>query len=1347
MNEFNKISFVTKKNSDDSREIITIVLFGKNTVPVVESYQREKHLPLIQDFLAANNIDVLVDGPAKAFELGLVTSVEKENVKGIRELSGDVFEEQVKYVNAKKQEKIIKVEKTEEPVVEKKVEPIVAKPTVESVKPEVKPIAKPMVEPTVKPALEKPRLPKEFEELELYFDIDDARKMGFFNDQAKEELQRLRSVNKRVNEIELAREAMAIGRNTPQEYAETYNRHRAAYREAKNEANKILESVDIEKAVDKPKMKILKEPKLPKEFTELNLFYMIDDARKMGFFNDQAKEELLDLINNNERVREIELAREAMAIGRNTPQEYAEVYDRHRADYREAVNNYNREIEEYKAQLNLYAKPEIKEKEAASVKKLEISNEMREYAQYRKLAMAREAGKATPEDLKEIERLERKNELVSVLEDATRKHKNGELSRENYDRIHANARALLTDEVMKLSSNVVPSAEIEQKLDGTKIPTEPKPKPEGPKTDPDGPKPGGPKPGGSKPSTSKSGTDSSLKPGVTKPGSETGTKNEDKNFDSYGKTGPSKNTTGINPKDLSGAKLVKKDPGYTAQEPIKTSTPPGTANRRWYKRLAKKLGALGIALLTLAGGAVGYLVGKNQNKTTVPVNPMPTQHSNNINSTITPGPQVPVQTPTQKPTQTPTQKPTQTPTHTPTQVPTVTPTATVQIDARQQVLLLADELNLPAPTRMFLLGNNVQEFLKQYTNFGQFKEVVSALSYGYEANYLTHQSDNFRITEDYANRLRSFTEDFLCAKVVVNNYGPEEMLRVFGNTNISYEKIMDGYKSFINTVSLYGTTATKPLPFRYLTNNDAKTTEVLNNLFSKLAVVNENRKAGTLNSRHTDDFIATVDEIFVQNDQSLKLTEGAKTVAAAMVDSYMYMQAQVSNGEALYLHEDRGLAKAGINLDNPNGHFVITSESGVIFEFSSLLDVINHEYASDQTINENCILERNRMVENINEMRSIARNSSENLTTNFVNLLYQNGLNDYATRVSKEPTLNRELLSEIDMANPLLSSAINNYISSMETATAEFVPFAVTVDGVDTLLEIKGLTNNLAELHNVRRSQLSLYDQYQVVSGKRYKASVQTERKISTSKPPAPKVVTTVEPVSYDNLKPDEKKEADAQVTQLQQQEQAQHDDQLQKIEDAKTSLREGVRQGKSQEELAAEAAKAGITLAEDYRDKMAQAQRAEDDGENLAAQKAAELAEKNRQAEAESEARRKAEAAEQAARQEKEQESINQGGGQQVTPTPEPNTPAPEPNTPAPAPTVVPTTSPSNPTNDPNINPGLAPGEQNYNGEIGSNDSLDATRRKYENLAKVVESIPDLGISEDTFEPNEYLDGIRKSA
>ena len=469
-------------------------------------------------------------------------------------------------------------------------------------------------------------------------------------------------------------------------------------------------------------------------------------------------------------------------------------------------------------------------------------------------------------------------------------------------------------------------------------------------------------------------------------------------------------------------------------------------------------------------------------------------------------------------------------------------------------------MNVPIATRNFILQENVQQFLSQYSNINQLSEVLSALCYGYESNILSSTVGNFRLDEDGQKYLRFFTNDFLCAKVIVNNYTPEQMLAVFGNSKVSYEQIMDGFKSYCNTVATYGTTATKTLPFKYLTNGDSVATEALNELFDKLSIVNRNRMNGSLTSKHTDDFIVAVDNFFVHDDQKLKLSEGIKTVAASLVNSYVIMQDNFANGEALYLHETHGLSKAGINLLSPDEKEL---DGTIISENKdSLLNNIYLLYADDALVNQNCLTQKQILLNNINEMYKLSNADVTHVMTSFANLLYQNGLHEYGNEIS-QGHYSQELLDKIEAANPALASEIDAFEQSMRASyNNKYISYEVTTNGVDELLGIKGLTNDYNWFINIREQMAYNNYNYDLISGKRYGAI--SSAYDGTFDVPAPKVTVTKtqENVEYDELSSSEKDIADEQREDLIQTEQEKLDEQKTEAEKAAQELIEKIESG-----------------------------------------------------------------------------------------------------------------------------------------------------------------------------------------
>ena len=575
-----------------------------------------------------------------------------------------------------------------------------------------------------------------------------------------------------------------------------------------------------------------------------------------------------------------------------------------------------------------------------------------------------------------------------------------------------------------------------------------------------------------------------------------------------------------------------------------------------------------------------------------------------------------------------------------------------QTETTEAIEAYCEKYDVPAETRAFLYRPEVLTFLNQFKNEAQRNEVLSALCYGYEANILTTEEGNFRLNEDGENYLTSFTSDFLCAKVVVGRYSPKQMLAVFGNSDVSYEQIMNGFKNYCYTVTTYGMNAKKPLPFKYLTNNDKNLTPVLDGLFDKLIVVNKNREAGTLNSTHTDDFISAVFDTFVLNDESLGISEGGKTVAAALVESFVCIQAQISNGEPLYLHEDRGYARAGINLQEVDGHFVIGMPDKTTYEFTSLYDVMSHGYGDQSETASRCLSEQEVLLSNISAMHLLDSSSTslDAQRLKLANTLQECGLYTEARQI-RIGNDSQALLAQIKTMYPMLVEDVEAYEAykyGTKEQNNDYQNFETITEGVDKLLGINNRkANNYADLINNRRSAYSLYDKYTVVTGKTY-----TKKRGGSGTPtqgtPEKKVVKvevteTTEQVTWEQMTPEEQQQAQEKQEELQQQEEQEHQQQEQEIEETKEELREGVQEGKTQEELEEIAEEHGITLDPDYQTEMAAALEEQRQGEEKKEQIEQDVETHNREEEEAAAERRRQEEAAQEEERRRQEELIRQ--------------------------------------------------------------------------------------------------------
>ena len=1069
------------------------------------------------------------------------------------------------------------------------------------------------------------------------------------------------------------------------------------------------------KSVDEEKPRI----KLTKEDVELAEYFRKEILRANGMLSPVGQKEIEELAKTNERVAALEEARKRLSEGKLSKEEFEKIHNTYRDQLAAAIKNAQKEASK-ETTTEQAQKVEEPKKET---KKIKLAKEDVELAEYFRKEILRDNGMLPPVGQKEIEELAKTNERVAALEKARELVNSNKLSKEAFQKLHDEYRLQLASAI-KEASQKAEKEEVEQakklpKEDAELIeyfrkeilrnngmlppvgekaieelaktnervknlenakkmvankeisektyealrnayraqlaesikrnsvnvePTKAKVSTVSPKVAPEYAKETfAPKVENKKEKVSavspKVTTDhvkETVKPSDVK--SNDKVKTDDNNKIKINKEKSKKPVTAININETKNDDEIKTVPVGKEKFTVRV------------KKAWKKVVATVLAAAAVVGAALGIdkLIKRNKNNSNI--TPIPTvTHNQNV-----------------------------TPAPTPAQVPVLVNTVMNNY---------CNEYNVPANTRAFLGQQKVLNFLSQYKNESQLREAISALCYGYEANLLIDKNGNFKVDDQGNLYLYSFTNDFLCAKAVVNNYTPEQMLAVFGNTDVTYEQIMDGFKEYWRTVRTYSTVATEKLPFRYLTNSDADATKALNGLFDKIIDVNVNRQNGTLTSEHTDNFIVAVDELFVQNDQGLKLTEGTKTIAAAIVDGYVAVQSQVANGEALYLHTDHGYAKAGINLKEVDGHFVIESEDKTAFEFTNLFDVVNHTYADANRYNSNCLREKEILLTNINEMHKLARETESNVRINFATLLYRNGMIDYANKVL-DGNYSQDLLDRIENANPTLATEIDTFQRNLATAQSEYVPFNVTTNGIDELLGIKGLKNNHIPFINKIREE-ALDANYTLVNGKWYTDGKGYNRGWSGIGSTTT-TTTHVEEVDYDDLTNEEKKEADKQREELENKQEEENKRREEEAREVAQEIVDGIQNGTmSDDEAMKKASDVGLIIEPGTFDKLRNLAK----NPELTDKIDKELEEKNRREQEEAQRRNEEEqrrlAEEEAKRQKEFEDLIKQGENAEIIePTQAPtNTPAPTPaptqaptNTPAPtpAPTQAPTNTPA---------------------------------------------------------------------
>ena len=240
---------------------------------------------------------------------------------------------------------------------------------------------------------------------------------------------------------------------------------------------------------------------------------------------------------------------------------------------------------------------------------------------------------------------------------------------------------------------------------------------------------------------------------------------------------------------------------------------------------------------------------------------------------------------------------------------------------RKNVLSLIDTYNYNLETMHFLKDNdNVVNLLKQFTSDAQFKNVCDAIAFGYQMNTLMRIDNNFSLPTDKA-KLQSFTNDFLCAKAVINGYGPEQMLTLFGKTNMTYDELMRGYSNFLSMMTLYNTTAVKKPPLELLIDN-SRDLSIINSLYDALIEVNKSRKDGVVTSAETDKFVSRAFKYYSSDSFS---NEGVKTFGTSLIDGYACM---IANRGGLFVYENNANAKAGTHIVGGNGGLSFVKPNG-----------------------------------------------------------------------------------------------------------------------------------------------------------------------------------------------------------------------------------------------------------------------------------------------------------------------------------------------------------------------------------------------------------------------------------
>ena len=608
-----------------------------------------------------------------------------------------------------------------------------------------------------------------------------------------------------------------------------------------------------------------------------------------------------------------------------------------------------------------------------------------------------------------------------------------------------------------------------------------------------------------------------------------------------------------------------------------------------------------------------------------------------------------------------------------TQAPVVADNTVAQDNSLENdILAYGSEYGIPQETLSFLFRGEVRAFLEQFKDPAQRKEVISALAFGYEMNILCTKEGNLRYGVDGEPILKSFAYDFICAKAFVNGYTPEQIAAAFGTTDITYDRIMDGYHGFYNMLSTYSIYGTEMPPFRYLTNGENKNSKTLEQIFTSLAVVNANRKAGKLSTIDTDNFIVTVDKAYGRGSGIQFATEGGACLAMAMVDAYTYGQASIANGEALILHETQGLSPAGLTLGaiEDDGRW---EKDG--YNYNDLYTQINRDWGNPEAADSRCFGYRQRLNENVEKARAIVSGDNLNARLDFADSIddYEE-LNRYAEQIRRgnydQSTL--DAISAIAAEKyPHLLTEVNAFVASQGKNNGTLISIDEWAPQVDAFFGL-GLRDDYSYeevmAYYVNRAMneamtTTLYGPDGKPVKSRRPQGTGTHNPGTPSQPsvPAPEVTTETheEQVEWEDLTPEEQQEAQEQIDEIetqqdqdweQQQEQAQQtaDEVTQQLHDGDITPEQAVQQLEE----------AGIDVDPDYIGTMEQIHQEE---EQAAADAQAEADAANAR-EQEAARQREEEQRRQQEEQRRQEEEAIQQSQQQQQPDPEP-APAPDPD------------------------------------------------------------------------------------
>ena len=341
--------------------------------------------------------------------------------------------------------------------------------------------------------VEKPQLSPEFADLARYFRLSILRNKGQLPPAGLEELATLVENNERAAAIEEARTHLLDGSIKPEDYERVVAFHRAALAEEIKKTfggqkeqrpeppvevqGTTRSAEEDEKQVEPqtPKVDPNYDPKKDPNFVpdlykevfnryekELNRNNVNDyvkpydkDTNIEPRYNDANK--LKDPNINNNKIDQEKLNHIKEVVDKNLnnkvdPMRPEPPVDNKKllSDLKKAIQDIQKPEEKITPQTTMF-----KEQQQNRV---DIPDEFRSLARYFRLSILRNNGQLPPAGLKELDEIVQNNERAAAVEEAKRQMDNGNLSKENYQKVHDAQRAALAEAIV----NAGPSQGMEQ---------------------------------------------------------------------------------------------------------------------------------------------------------------------------------------------------------------------------------------------------------------------------------------------------------------------------------------------------------------------------------------------------------------------------------------------------------------------------------------------------------------------------------------------------------------------------------------------------------------------------------------------------------------------------------------------------------------------------------------------------------------------------------------------------------------------------------------------------------------------------------------------------------------------